>query len=210
MDISSAVYKTSANSLKDCPKTDLPEYAFIGRSNVGKSSLINMLVQRKELARTSGTPGKTISMNFFCVNEEWNLVDLPGYGYAKRSKDLRNSWEKTLWNYLEKRDHLVNLFSLIDTRIEPQEKDLLFINQLGEKGIPFSIVFTKLDKLKNAEAEANVAKFKEKLLETWEELPPIYLTSSLDKRGRAELLKDIQKMNKDFHKVMKLKETQLR
>ncbi|MDP3930144.1 MAG: ribosome biogenesis GTP-binding protein YihA/YsxC [Bacteroidota bacterium] len=210
MDISSAVYKTSANSLKDCPKTDLPEYAFIGRSNVGKSSLINMLVQRKELARTSGTPGKTISMNFFCVNEEWNLVDLPGYGYAKRSKDLRNSWEKTLWNYLEKRDPLVNLFSLIDTRIEPQEKDLLFINQLGEKGIPFSIVFTKLDKLKNAEAEANVAKFKEKLLETWEELPPIYLTSSLDKRGRAELLKDIQKMNKEFHKVMKLKETQLR
>ncbi|MFY8189949.1 MAG: ribosome biogenesis GTP-binding protein YihA/YsxC [Bacteroidia bacterium] len=210
MDISSAVYKTSANSLKDCPKTDLPEYAFIGRSNVGKSSLINMLVQRKELARTSGTPGKTISMNFFCVNEEWNLVDLPGYGYAKRSKDLRNSWEKTLWNYLEKRDPLVNLFSLIDTRLEPQEKDLLFINQLGEKGIPFSIVFTKLDKLKNAEAEANVAKFKEKLLETWEELPPIYLTSSLDKRGRAELLKDIQKMNKEFHKVMKLKETQLR
>jgi GTP-binding protein len=210
MDISSAVYKTSANSLKDCPKTDLPEYAFIGRSNVGKSSLINMLVQRKELARTSGTPGKTISMNFFCVNEEWNMVDLPGYGYAKRSKDLRNSWEKTLWNYLEKRDPLVNLFSLIDTRIEPQEKDLLFINQLGEKGIPFSIVFTKLDKLKNAEAEANVAKFKEKLLETWEELPPIYLTSSLDKRGRAELLKDIQKMNKEFHKVMKLKETQLR
>jgi GTP-binding protein len=210
MDISSAVYKTSANSLKDCPKNDLPEYAFIGRSNVGKSSLINMLVQRKELARTSGTPGKTISMNFFAVNEEWILVDLPGYGYAKRSKDLRNSWEKTLWNYLEKRDHLVNLFSLIDTRIEPQEKDLLFINQLGEKGITFSIVFTKLDKLKNAEAEVNVAKFKEKLLETWEELPPIYLTSSLDKRGRAELLKDIQKMNKEFHKVMKLKETQLR
>ncbi|MCE2740039.1 MAG: ribosome biogenesis GTP-binding protein YihA/YsxC [Sphingobacteriales bacterium] len=210
MEISSAVYKTSANSLKDCPKTNIPEYAFIGRSNVGKSSLINMLVQRKELARTSGTPGKTISMNFFCVNEEWNLVDLPGYGYAKRSKDLRNSWEKTLWNYLEKRDYLVNLFTLVDTRIEPQEKDLNFINLLGEKGIPFSIVFTKLDKLKNAEAELNVSKFKEKLLETWEELPPIYLTSSLDKRGRIELLKDIQKMNKEFHKVMKLKETQLR
>lgn len=210
MEITSAVYKTSANSLKDCPKVDLPEYAFIGRSNVGKSSLINMLVQRKELARTSGTPGKTISMNFYCVNEEWNLVDLPGYGYAKRSKDLRNSWEKTLWNYLEKRDHLVNLFTLIDTRIEPQSKDLEFINQLGEKGIPFSIVFTKLDKLKNAEAERNVETFKEKMLENWEELPPIYLTSSLDKRGRLELLKDIQKMNKAFQKVMKLKETQLR
>ncbi|MCG9879858.1 MAG: ribosome biogenesis GTP-binding protein YihA/YsxC [Bacteroidia bacterium] len=210
MEISSAVYKTSSNSLKDCPKVDLPEYAFIGRSNVGKSSLINMLVQRKELARTSGTPGKTISMNFYCVNEEWNLVDLPGYGYAKRSKDLRSSWEKTLWNYLEKRDHLVNLFTLIDTRIEPQENDLNFINQLGEKGIPFSIVFTKLDKLKNAEAERNVERFKEKLLENWEELPPIYLTSALDKRGRVELLKDIQKMNKAFQKVMKLKETQLR
>ena len=210
MTISKAVFVKSSKEIKQLPKPDKPEYAFIGRSNVGKSSLINMLVQRKELARTSGTPGKTISMNFFCVNEEWNLVDLPGYGYAKRSKDLRNSWEKTLWNYLEKRDHLVNLFTLVDTRIEPQEKDLSFINLLGEKGIPFSIVFTKLDKLKNAEAEVNVANFKAKLLETWEELPPIYLTSSLDKRGRTELLKDIQKMNKEFHKVMKLKETQLR
>ncbi|MDZ4669095.1 MAG: ribosome biogenesis GTP-binding protein YihA/YsxC [bacterium] len=210
MDISSAVYKTSANSLKDCPKVELPEYAFIGRSNVGKSSLINMLVQRKELARTSGTPGKTISMNFFCVNEEWNLVDLPGYGYAKRSKDLRSSWEKTLWNYLEKRDNLVVLFALIDSRIEPQERDLDFVNLLGEKGIPFKLVFTKLDKLKQAKADENIELFKEKLLETWEELPPIFLTSALDKRGRTELLKDIQKMNKDYHKILKLKDAQMR
>jgi GTP-binding protein len=210
MDIISAAFKTSAASLKDCPKTELPEYAFIGRSNVGKSSLINMLLQRKELARTSGTPGKTITMNFFSVNEEWFVVDLPGYGYAKRSKDLRASWEKTLWNYLEKRDPLVNLFVLIDSRIEPQEKDLEFINQLGEKGIPFQIVFTKLDKLKNAEAEKNIAQFKETMLEAWEELPEIYITSSLDKRGREEMLGAIQKMNKEFNKVLKLKNAQMR
>ncbi|MCF8253177.1 MAG: ribosome biogenesis GTP-binding protein YihA/YsxC [Bacteroidia bacterium] len=210
MDIISAAFKTSAASLKDCPKTELPEYAFIGRSNVGKSSLINMLLQRRELARTSGTPGKTITMNFFSVNEEWFVVDLPGYGYAKRSKDLRASWEKTLWNYLEKRDPLVNLFVLIDSRIEPQEKDLEFINQLGEKGIPFQIVFTKLDKLKNAEAEKNIAQFKETMLEAWEELPEIYVTSSLDKRGREEMLGAIQKMNKEFNKVLKLKNAQMR
>ncbi len=210
MDITSAEYKTSSNSLKDCPKTDFPEYAFIGRSNVGKSSLINMLVQRKELARTSGTPGKTISMNFFCVNNEWNLVDLPGYGYARRSKDLRASWEKTLWNYLEKRDFLVCLFALIDSRIEPQEKDLAFINKLGEVGIPFHLVFTKLDKLKAAQAEANIENFKLKLLETWDELPTIFITSALDKRGREEVLKSIQKMNKEFHKVQKLKVAQMR
>jgi GTP-binding protein len=210
MDITSAVYKTSSNSLKDCPKSELPEYAFIGRSNVGKSSLINMLVGRKELARTSGTPGKTISMNFYLVNEEWNLVDLPGYGYAKRSKDLRASWEKTLWNYLEKRDHLISLFALVDSRIEPQEKDLDFINKLGETGIPFSIVFTKLDKLKASEAEANIEQFKAKLLETWEELPTLFFTSSLDKRGRVEILKSIQKMNKDFQKIQKQKVAQMR
>ncbi|OYU94728.1 MAG: YihA family ribosome biogenesis GTP-binding protein [Bacteroidetes bacterium B1(2017)] len=210
MDITKAEYKTSANTLKDCPKTEFPEYAFIGRSNVGKSSLINMLVGRKELARTSGTPGKTISMNFYFVNNEWCLVDLPGYGYARRSKDLRASWEKTLWNYLEKRDHLVCLFTLIDSRIEPQEKDLDFINKLGETGIPFNIVFTKLDKLKAAEAEANIEAFKVKLLETWEELPVMYLTSALDKRGRPEILKGIQKMNKEFTKIQKLKVAQMR
>jgi len=210
MEITSAVFKTSAASLKDCVKTDLPEYAFIGRSNVGKSSLINMLVQRKELARTSGKPGKTITMNYFLVNEEWHLVDLPGYGYAKRSKDLRASWEKTLWNYLEKRDYLVCLFALIDSRIEPQERDLDFINLLGEKGIPFNIVFTKLDKLKPAQADKNIQVFQEKLLESWEELPTIYLTSALDKTGRMEILKGIQKMNKEFLKVQKLKNAQMR
>lgn len=210
MEIQSAEYKTSANSLKDCPKVEVPEYAFIGRSNVGKSSLINMLVGRKGLARTSGTPGKTISMNFYLVNNEWNLVDLPGYGYAKRSKDLRNSWEKTLWNYLEKRDNLVSLFVLIDSRIEPQEKDLEFITQLGEKGIPFSIVFTKLDKLKNSEVELNLETYKNTLLETWEELPPTYATSAIDKRGRLEILKGIQKMNKEFMKVQKSKDAQMR
>jgi GTP-binding protein len=210
MNIKKAIYVISSPEYEKCPAPNKPEYAFIGRSNVGKSSLINMLVQRKELARTSGTPGKTISMNFFCVNEQWNLVDLPGYGYARRSKDLRSSWEKTLWNYLEKRDYLVVLFVLIDSRIEPQEKDLDFINQLGEKGIPFKLVFTKLDKLKVTKAEENIEVFKAKLLESWEELPDIFLTSALDKRGRMELLKEIQKMNKDFLKILKQKDAQLR
>lgn len=200
MEIEKAEFVASAGALKDCPKAIFPEYAFIGRSNVGKSSLINMLTDKKELARTSGTPGKTVSMNFFRINGKWSLVDLPGYGYAKRSRSLREAWEKTLWNYLQKREVLVNLFVLIDSRIPPQASDLEFIDKLGEAGIPFAIAFTKLDKLKKQEAEANIAAFEEKLKEHWEDLPPRFATSALDKTGRKEILKYIGSLNTEFHK----------
>lgn len=200
MIIKTALFKLSASELKGCPKPSMPEYAFIGRSNVGKSSLINMLCNRNELARTSSNPGKTISMNYFLINDAWYLVDLPGYGYARRSKSLRNQWENTLTNYLNKRENLVNLFVLIDSRIPPQEVDITFINQIGEKGIPFSIVFTKTDKLKPEELESQTQLFKDTLLEYWEELPPIFNTSSLNKEGRDELLKFISKCNQTYHK----------
>jgi GTP-binding protein len=203
--IESAKFSLSAASLKDCPKGNLPEYAFIGRSNVGKSSLINTLLQRNELARTSSTPGKTITMNYFLINEDWYVVDLPGYGYAKRSKTLRSAWEKSLWQYLGSRENLVNLFVLIDSRIPPQESDLNFINQLGEAGIPFSIVFTKLDKLKPAEAETNIATFEAALLENWEELPTRFRTSSVSKLGRDEMLKFILKHSKSWYQDLQRK-----
>ena len=219
MKIHKATYLISSPNYDQCLVLQAPEYAFIGRSNVGKSSIINAICGQKGLAKTSSAPGKTQLINHFEIisnevvkgrPEKWYIVDLPGYGYARRSKDLRSSWEKTLWNYLEKRDYLVVLFVLIDSRIEPQEKDLDFINQLGEKGIPFKLVFTKLDKLKVTKAEENIEVFKAKLLESWEELPDIFLTSALDKRGRMELLKEIQKMNKDFLKILKQKDAQLR
>jgi GTP-binding protein len=203
--IESAKFSLSAASLKDCPKGNLPEYAFIGRSNVGKSSLINTLLQRNELARTSSTPGKTITMNYFLINEDWYVVDLPGYGYAKRSKTLRSAWEKSLWQYLGSRENLVNLFVLIDSRIPPQESDLNFINQLGEAGIPFSIVYTKLDKLKPAEAESNITTFENALLENWEELPTSFRTSSVSKLGRDEMLKFILKHSKSWYQDLQRK-----
>jgi GTP-binding protein len=203
--IESAKFTISAASLKDCPKGDLPEYAFIGRSNVGKSSLINTLLQRNELARTSSTPGKTITMNYFLINEDWYVVDLPGYGYAKRSKTLRSAWEKSLWQYLNSRENLVNLFVLIDSRIPPQEKDLDFINQLGEAGVPFSIVYTKLDKLKAIEAEENIKQFEAKLLENWEELPHSFQTSSVSKLGKEEMLKFIVKHSKNWYQDLQRK-----
>lgn len=200
MIVKTAIFKISSGDLKGCPKPSMPEYAFIGRSNVGKSSLINMLCSRNELARTSSNPGKTISMNYFLINDAWYLVDLPGYGYARRSKSLRNRWENTLTNYLNKRENLVNLFVLIDSRIPPQDVDIAFINQIGEKGIPFSIVFTKTDKLKPEELESQTQLFKDTLLEYWEELPPMFHTSSLNKAGRDELLKFISKCNQTYHK----------
>jgi GTP-binding protein len=200
MIIKTAIFKLSSTDLKGCPKPTMPEYAFIGRSNVGKSSLINMLCNRKELAHTSSNPGKTISMNYFLINDAWYLVDLPGYGYARRSKSLRKQWENTLTNYLNKRENLVNLFVLIDSRIPPQAADVNFINQIGEKGIPFSIVFTKTDKLKPGELENKTQLFKDTLLEYWEELPPMFNTSSLNKKGRDDLLKFISKCNQTYHK----------
>jgi GTP-binding protein len=200
MIIKTAIFKLSSTDLKGCPKPTMPEYAFIGRSNVGKSSLINMLCNRKELAHTSSNPGKTISMNYFLINDAWYLVDLPGYGYARRSKSLRKQWENTLTNYLNKRENLVNLFVLIDSRIPPQAADVNFINQIGEKGIPFSIVFTKTDKLKPGELENKTQLFKDTLLEYWEELPPMFNTSSLNNKGRDDLLKFISKCNQTYHK----------
>lgn len=201
MVIKSAVFKLSTNQLKGCPKTKLPEYAFIGRSNVGKSSLINMLCNRNELARTSSTPGKTISMNYYLINNNWYLVDLPGYGYAKRSKTLREAWEKTLHNYLQTRENLVNVFVLVDSRIPPQQIDIDFINALGGQGIPFSIVFTKIDKLKPAEAENNIENFKQTLLQFWEELPVMFSTSSKLKQGRDDLLNYIEGCNQTYNQA---------
>ncbi|MFN4082591.1 MAG: ribosome biogenesis GTP-binding protein YihA/YsxC [Bacteroidia bacterium] len=203
MQIKSAVFKLSTNELSGCPKNEIPEYAFIGRSNVGKSSLINMLCNRNELARTSATPGKTISMNYFLINDTWFLVDLPGYGYAKRSKSLRNQWENKLQAYLNSRENLVNVFVLVDSRIPPQQSDIDFINKLGQKAVPFSVVFTKLDKLKQEEAEQNIDKFKNTLLEYWEELPVMFYTSSVSKTGRDELLKYIDECNQSFFKALK-------
>ncbi len=203
MEVKSAVFKMSAAGLKECPKAIFPEYAFIGRSNVGKSSLINMLCKKKELARTSSTPGKTVSMNYFMVNDNWFIVDLPGYGFAKRSKEQRHAWSNALSNYLQKREVLACVFVLVDSRIEPQLNDLSFINFLGQHAIPFCIVFTKLDKLKPEAAEKNIALFCETLLLDWEQLPDMIRTSSLDQTGKKELLNYIGRINDQFWKARK-------
>ncbi|MCB0509898.1 MAG: YihA family ribosome biogenesis GTP-binding protein [Bacteroidetes bacterium] len=191
--IHSADFTCSYVDWKKCPNSTEPEYAFIGRSNVGKSSLINTLTERKGLAKTSNTPGKTQCINFFLINKEWNLVDLPGYGYAKTSKSNREVWLKFTKEYLSKRPQLRNTFILIDARIPPQKIDLDFINWMGEKGIPFSIVFTKNDKPKKT--LANIEKFKETLLEFWEELPTIFITSSVTNAGREDVLSYIEEVN---------------
>jgi GTP-binding protein len=203
MEVKSAVFKMSAAGLKECPKAIFPEYAFIGRSNVGKSSLINMLCKKKELARTSSTPGKTVSMNYFMVNDNWFIVDLPGYGFAKRSKEKRHEWSNALSNYLQKREVLACVFVLVDSRIEPQLNDLSFINFLGQNSIPFCIVFTKLDKLKPEAAEKNIAQFCETLLLDWEQLPDMIRTSSHDLTGRKELLNYVGSINGQFWKARK-------
>jgi GTP-binding protein len=188
MEIKSAEFKIAASNLAGCPNTNIPEFAFIGRSNVGKSSLINMLVVKKDLARTSATPGKTVSINFFLINQKWHIVDLPGYGYAKRSKTLRMQWENVLVDYLKNRKVLQCVFVLIDSRLPPQTSDISFINMLGEMEVPFVLVFTKLDKLKPIEAEKNITKFKETLLLDWAQLPECFETSSEKIIGRKELL----------------------
>lgn len=188
MEIKSAEFKLAASNIAGCPKGNLPEFAFIGRSNVGKSSLINMLVNRKDLARTSATPGKTVSINFFHINNKWYLVDLPGYGYAKRSKTLRVQWENVLIEYLKNRKELQCIFVLIDCRVPPQTSDISFINMLGQMAIPFVIVFTKLDKIKLIDSAKNIEKFKETLLLDWSALPECFETSAVKELGKKEIL----------------------
>lgn len=195
MNITKAAFLTSNTHVDRLPKGDLPEYAFIGRSNVGKSSLINALVCRKGLAKTSSMPGKTITINHFIINDEWYIVDLPGYGYAQRSKKAREEWRVMLANYITRRCNLVNTFVLVDSRIKPQNNDIGFMEWLGENSIPFSIVFTKIDKLSESELKTNVEVYKQRLREDWEELPPIFITSSAKGIGRDELLDFIEQQN---------------
>lgn len=192
MKIISATFVKSSVEFSQLPTDPIPEFAFIGRSNVGKSSLINMLVAKKELAKTSSNPGKTQTINHFIINGNWHLVDLPGYGFARVSQDTRNEWEKMIRNYLLQRETLMNVFVLIDLRIEPQKSDLEFINWLGESGVPLSIVFTKSDKLTKNNVQINLSKIKAALLESWEELPPNYVTSAETKLGRDEILNYIE------------------
>ncbi|MCX4258587.1 MAG: ribosome biogenesis GTP-binding protein YihA/YsxC [Muribaculaceae bacterium] len=196
MIVNTAQFITSSPDLKKCPEgTDRHEYAFIGRSNVGKSSLINMLTGRKDLAKTSSKPGKTAQINYFLVNDNWYLVDLPGYGYAERSKNDRVAFEKMIRGYILGREQMTNLFLLIDGRHKPQKNDLEFMQWLGENGVPFSIVFTKLDKLSSLAAKKTVEVYLDALREQWEELPPVFRTSSVDGRGKSEILDYIEGMN---------------
>lgn len=196
MNITDAKFVTSAPTVGKCPDSKMHEYAFIGRSNVGKSSLINMLTGRKDMAKTSATPGKTMLINYFLINDSWYLVDLPGYGYAKRSKEDRLKLEKMIKGYILGREQMTNLFVLIDGRHEPQKNDMEFFDWLGENGIPFSIVFTKLDKLTSGAAKKVTGDYLNALLERWEELPPVFKTSSVDKRGRDAILDYIEEMNR--------------
>ncbi|MDR1738069.1 MAG: ribosome biogenesis GTP-binding protein YihA/YsxC [Candidatus Symbiothrix sp.] len=195
MVIKQATFVVSNTDPHLCPQDGRPEYAFIGRSNVGKSSLINMLTGRKGLAMTSSTPGKTQLINHFIINNEWYLVDLPGYGYAQRGKEGRQRIRAIIDRYLDEREQLTCLFVLLDCRHEPQKIDLEFIHRLGECGIPFALVFTKTDKISPTRLNANIAVYKEKLLETWEELPPVFCTSSEHKQGKEELLNYISEIN---------------
>lgn len=196
MNIKSAKFEISNVDVSKCPKTKRHEYAFIGRSNVGKSSLINMLTGRKSLALTSSTPGKTMLINHFLINEEWYIVDLPGYGFAQRGKEGRAKIRKIIESYILRREQMTNLFLLIDCRHKPQAIDLEFMEWLGENGVPFSIVFTKLDKLSATAAKKSIESYSMTLNEYWEELPPIFATSSQDGRGRAEILDYIEQLNK--------------
>ena len=196
MEIKKAEFTLSAPMESMCPKDNKPEYAFIGRSNVGKSSLINMLTNNKKLAKTSATPGKTLLINHFIINNEWYLVDLPGYGFAKRSKKEVAKLEQMISGYILQREQLVNVFLLIDIRLEPQKIDLEFIQWLGDSSVPFAIVFTKADKLSAAKARQSVEDYKTVLLETWEELPPIFVTSAEKRQGREEVLDYIEQINK--------------
>jgi len=199
--LKNAKYLISSPSISKCPAPDRPEYAFIGRSNVGKSSLINLLTEQNALAKVSATPGKTILINHFLINGNskdeggWYLVDLPGYGYAKRSKSQREQWLKVMNDYFEKRENLVTIFVLIDSRLSPQANDIEFLEGLGEIGVPFNLVFTKADKNSQSETAKNVKTFLNKMKESWEYIPKHFVTSTVKKSGRKEILQYIEELN---------------
>jgi len=195
MEIKTAEFSISSPRVSLCPDDTKPEYAFIGRSNVGKSSLINMLCRNKKLAKTSSTPGKTLLINHFIINKQWYLVDLPGYGFAKRSKSELAKIEQMIRGYILERQQLVNVFVLIDVRLEPQAIDLEFMEWLGVSQIPFSIIFTKADKISALKVKNNIEAYKKKLLETWEELPPYFVTSAEKQDGRDDVLNYIEEIN---------------
>ncbi|KAB1062874.1 ribosome biogenesis GTP-binding protein YihA/YsxC [Salibacter halophilus] len=198
--IKKAEFIKSSKGLEDAPPESLPEYAFIGRSNVGKSSLINMLTEQKNLAKTSASPGKTQLINHFEINESWNLVDLPGYGYAKVSKKMRNDFKRMIYSYLEKRKSLIATFVLLDARHEPMKADLDFMQWLGIKQIPFVMVFTKIDKIDSSALRKNLNAYRNKMLETWEFLPDSFTTSAVSEHGRDEILNYIDHINTDLAK----------
>ena len=195
MVITKAEFVISNTDVKKCPGGNLPEYAFIGRSNVGKSSLINMLTDRKQLAKTSQKPGKTQLINHFIINDAWYLVDLPGYGFAQRGKEGRVGIQRIIEDYILERQELTNLFVLIDCRHEPQKIDLEFMEWLGENAIPFAMIFTKTDKISKGRLQENIKAYTAKMLETWEELPPIFTSSSEKKEGRDEIIQYIEEIN---------------
>ncbi|MDE5420720.1 ribosome biogenesis GTP-binding protein YihA/YsxC [Ancylomarina sp. DW003] len=196
MKVNTAEFIISNSDVKKCPKANMPEYAFIGRSNVGKSSLINMLTNHKSLAKISGKPGKTQLINHFLINKEWYLVDLPGYGYAKVSKNLKSGFSKIIYSYIENRENLVNLFVLVDSRHDAQQIDLNFMEWLNMNGIPFSIIFTKADKLTKKRLTDNIDSYKKQMLVRWEEMPPYFISSSSSKMGQEEILNFILETNK--------------
>ena len=199
MEITSAEFVISNTDVKTCPAGTFPEYAFIGRSNVGKSSLINMLTARKGLAMTSATPGKTMLINHFLINNNWYIVDLPGYGYARRGQKGKDQIRTIIEDYILEREQMTNLFLLIDSRLEPQKIDLEFMEWLGENSIPFSIIFTKADKLKSGRLKMNINAYLRELSKQWEELPPYFISSSENRTGRTEILDYIENINKDLN-----------
>ena len=203
MKIKSADFVISNTDIDKCPKERIPEYAFIGRSNVGKSSLINMLTGRKSLAKTSGKPGKTKLINHFKINDNWFLVDLPGYGYAKVSKKNRSIFAKFIYEYLEKRENLICTFVLVDSRHEPQKIDMLFMEWLGQNQIPFVIVFTKMDKLSSSQLNKNITKYKTEMLKTWEDIPQTFRSSAESGLGKSEILKFIEQTNTSLKDIFK-------
>ena len=200
MEITSAEFVISNTDVKKCPAGIFPEYAFIGRSNVGKSSLINMLTARKGLAMTSATPGKTMLINHFLINKNWYLVDLPGYGYARRGQKGKDQIRTIIEDYILEREQMTNLFVLIDSRLDPQKIDLEFMEWLGENGIPFSIIFTKADKLKGGRLKMNINNYLRELSKEWEELPPYFVSSSENRTGRTEILDYIENISKEVYK----------